>query len=107
MTVIDTFQKQMQPRAAAYEARVQTITIKLSQNAIEQLKSESPARVAQLIKLIDAVYKRPPAAPTPPPATIRVPRTQVDNIVNGIPGSGRPRSRIWCGGWSMRPPSGA
>ena len=62
MTVIDTFQKQMQPREAAFEARAQTITIKLSQKAIEQLKSESPARFAQLIKVIDAVYKRPPPA---------------------------------------------
>ena len=85
MTVTNTFQKQMQPREAAFEARAQTITIKLSQKAIEQLKSESPARFAQLIKVIDAVYKRPPAAPTPPPATIRVPRTQVNNIVNGNP----------------------
>ena len=84
-SVIDTFQKQMQPRAAAFEARVPTITIKLSAKAIEQLQLESPARFAQLIKIIDAVYKRSPtpAAPTPPPATIRVPRTQVNNIVNG------------------------
>jgi hypothetical protein len=84
-SVIDTFQKQMQPRAAAFEARIPTITIKLSAKAIEQLQSESPAKFAQLIKIIDAVYKRPPApaAPTPPPATIRVPRTQVNNIVNG------------------------
>ena len=52
MTVINTFQKQMQPREAAFEARAQSITIKLSQKAIEELKADSPAKFAQLIKLI-------------------------------------------------------
>jgi len=85
MTVTNTFQKQMQPREAAFEARAQTITIKLSQKAIEELKSDSPAKFAQLIKIIDSVYKRPPPVPVTPPAptTIRVPRTQVQNILNG------------------------
>jgi hypothetical protein len=85
MVVTNTFQKQMQPREAAFEARAQTITIKLSQKAIEELKSDSPAKFAQLIKIIDSVYKRPTPVPatSPAPTTIRVPRTQVQNILNG------------------------
>ena len=85
MVVTNTFQKQMQPRESAFEARAQTITIKLSQKAIEELKSDSPAKFAQLIKIIDIVYKRPPpvAVTSPAPTTIRVPRTQVQNILNG------------------------
>jgi hypothetical protein len=76
--VSNTFQKQMPPRAAAEEARVQTVTIKLSKKAIEELKSDAPAKFAQLIKIIDEVHKRPltinlpsdspPPSPPPSPA---------------------------------------
>ena len=93
--VTDTFQKQMPPRAAAEEARVQTVTIKLSKKAIEELKSDAPAKFAQLIKIIDEVHKRPltinlppdtpPPSPPPSPAveTIRIPRREIQFILNG------------------------
>ena len=49
------------------------------------MKSDSPAKFAQLIKLIDEVYKRPnlTTAKEAPPTTIRVPRTQINDILNG------------------------
>ena len=94
--VTDTFQKQMPPRAAAEEARVQTVTIKLSKKAIEELKSDAPAKFAQLIKIIDEVHKRPltinlpsdtpPPSPPPSPAAetiIRIPRGEIQAILNG------------------------
>ena len=95
--VTDTFQKQMPPRAAAQEARVQTVTIKLSKKAIAELKSDAPAKFAQLIKLLDEVHRRPPLTinvpqgtppPSPPPTppatkTIRIPRDRIQAILNG------------------------
>ena len=85
-TVTNTFQKQMQPREAAFEARAATITIRLTPKAIQELQGESPAKFAQLIRIIDEVYKRPVSTTTttePPATTIRVPRTQVQHILNG------------------------
>jgi len=85
-TVTNTFQKQMQPREAAFEARAATITIRLTPKAIQELQGESPAKFAQLIRIIDEVYKRPVSTTTTtktPATTIRVPRTQVQNILNG------------------------
>ena len=85
-TVTNTFHKQMQPREAAFEARAATITIRLTPKAIQELQGESPAKFAQLIRIIDEVYKRPVSTTTTtktPATTIRVPRTQVQNILTG------------------------
>ena len=84
-SVIDTFQKQMQPRNSAFEIRAPVITIKLTAKAIEDLQSESPAKFGQLVKIIDEVYKRPniTTIATPTDATIRVPQTQIKDILNG------------------------
>ena len=90
--VTDTFQKQMPPRTSAQEARVQTITIKLSKKAIEELKSSAPTKFAQLIRILDEArlpkQKKGPSD-TPPPSdrrsieTIRIPRRQIDAIRDG------------------------
>ena len=54
-SVVNTSKKTMQPRAAAEENRAPSVTIKLSKRAIDELKSDSPKRFAQLLKLLDEV----------------------------------------------------
>ena len=51
-TTIDTFQRKMQPRDAALEARVPTVTFRMSRKGIEDLKNRAPETIAKLVEML-------------------------------------------------------
>ena len=84
-TFIETNRRTLPERGAATTAKLPTITIKLSKTALEQLRGDRPIQFQLLYSLLKEIIGTEITSGQSTPETIRLSRTQINNIRNADP----------------------